>query len=131
MGTFSLSNLNPSSRVSMVNTISTLLQKSLDSYDPRIVSISIAFSLPISQDPIPLPSSSLSEHIMTSSHKIRRTKRKGGRHWKQKPNKKAPASGHNVGHHPPLASTNHVGGKVPTSSHHDGKKLDNGYHAKA
>ena len=90
----------------------------------------IASSLPISQDPIPLPSSSPSEPLATSNHKIQRTKRKGGRHRKQKPTKKAPASTYHDGHHPPLVSANHAGGKVLISSHHDGKKLTIGYHAR-
>ena len=34
-------------------------------------------SLHVSQDPIHLPSSSPGEHLMTSDHKIQRTKRKG------------------------------------------------------
>ena len=141
MGTFPLSTLNPPPKVSTVNTISTLSQKYLGSYDPRVVPSLITSSLPVSQDPIPLTSSSPGEHLTTSNHKIWRTKRKGGGRRKRNLNKKDPtsrhhvghhppsASGHHLGHHPPSNSINHVGGKVPTSSHHDGKKLANGYHA--
>lgn len=119
MGVFPLSTPNIS-KASPINMI-----YSLGSYDPRIVSSPIASSLLVSQDPIPLPSSSLGECLTTSNHKIRRTKRKGGNPRKLKPNKIGLASRN----HPSSTSSNHVGGKIPTSSHHDGKKLDNGYHA--
>ena len=87
----------------------------------------IASSLIVSQDPIPLPSSSLGEHLPTSNLTFWRTKRKEGRCRKRKPNKKALASGYHAGHHLPLASANHARGKAPISSHHDGEKLANGY----
>ena len=86
-------------------------------------------SLLVSQHLIPLPSSLLGEHLSTSNHTFRRIERKGGRRRKRKPNKKAPASGYHVGHHPPSSSANHDREKVPISSHHDGKKLTNVYHA--
>ena len=89
----------------------------------------IASSLPIYQDPIPLPSSSLGEHLLTSNHTFQRTKKKGGRCRKRKINKKDPASRYHVGHHPPSASANRARGNVPISSHHDVKKLANDYHA--
>jgi hypothetical protein len=50
--------------------------------DPRRVPSLLAFSLPIPQDPIPLPSSSPGEHLMTTNHKIRRIPRKRGRYRK-------------------------------------------------
>ena len=87
----------------------------------------IAYSLPVSQDIIPLPSSSLGEHLLTNNHTFQRTKRKGDIHRKQKPNTKAPASGNHTGHHLLSSSANHAGGKVPISSHQDGEKLANVY----
>lgn len=93
------------------------------SYDPRRVPSILSSSLPVPQDPIPLPSSSPGEPLATSNHKIWRTKRKRGRCKKRKPTQKAPSFVHHAGHHPPLASANHVGGKAPTTSHYDGKKL--------
>jgi hypothetical protein len=93
------------------------------SYDPRRVPSPLASSLPVPQDPIPLPSSLPGDPLATSNHKMQRTKRKGGRCRKRKPTQKALASMHHVGHHPPSATANHVGGKAPTSSHYDGKKL--------
>ena len=77
MGTFPLPTLNPPPKVATVNTISTFLPQSHESIDPWIVPSPIASSLPISQDPIPLSSSSLGEHLATSHHKIQRTKSKG------------------------------------------------------
>jgi hypothetical protein len=113
--------------VAMVNTVSSLSQKYLGSSDPQVVLSPIDSLLPISQDPIPFPSSSIGEHLPTSNHRFQRTKKKGGMRRKQKPNKKAPSSRYHAGHHVPLASTNHAGGKVPISSHCDGVKLANGY----
>ena len=115
--------------VSMVNTISTLSQQSLGSSDPWVVLSPIASSLLVSQDPIPLPSSSLGEHIPTSNHTFRRTKKKGGRRRKRMPNKKDPTSRNHVGHHLSSSSSNNYGGKVPISSHHDRKKWS--YRAKS
>ena len=109
--------------VAPINMIS-----SIGSYDHRIVPSRIASSLPLSQDHIPLPSSSPSEHLVTNNHKIWRTKKKGGRYRKRKPTTKALTSGCHAGHQPPSTPTNHAGGKALTSSHHDGKKLANGYH---
>lgn len=101
MGSFPLSTLNPSPTVAMVNTILPLSRQSLGSYDPRIVPSTITSLLLVSQDLFPLPSSSPSEHITISNHKV----------WRSLPS----------------ASSNHVGGKVPTSIHHYVKKLANGY----
>ena len=56
--------------VATVNTVLTLSRQSLGSSDPRVVLSPIASSLPVSQDPIPLPSSSLGEHLSTSNHKF-------------------------------------------------------------
>ena len=97
------------------------------SYDLRLIPILISYTLLVSQDPILLPSSSSGEYLAASNHKIQMTKIKGGRHRKQNPTKKDLASRHHASHHPPSTSTNHVGGKLPTSNHHDGKKLANGY----
>ena len=71
--------------VTMVNTILTLSQKSLGSSDPRVVHSPNASLLPVSQDPIPLPSSSLGEHLLTSNHTFQRTQEKGGRQRKREP----------------------------------------------
>ena len=70
------------SMVTMVNTISNLSRQSLGSSDPQVVASPIASSLPISQDPIPLPYSSRGEHLANSNHTIQSTKRKWGRHRK-------------------------------------------------
>ena len=111
-----------------LSTVAPIHMISLGGSDsPWRVHSPLASSLPVPQDPIPLPSSSPSEPPATSNHKIRRTKRKEGWYKMKKPTQKAPACGHHVGHHPPLASANHVGGKTPTSSHYDGKKLANGH----
>ena len=106
---------------------------------PRRVPSLLSFLFPVPQDPIPLLSSSLGKYLMTSNHKIRRTKRKGGRCKKRMPPQKSLAFGHHIGHHPPSASTNHargkapsafvdhVGGKAPNSNHYDGNKLANSH----
>ena len=107
--------------VSTGNPILTLSRQSLGSSDPQVVLSPIASSLPVSQDLVPLPSSSLGEHLPTSNHTFRRTKKKGGRYRKRNP--KSPTSGYHASHHPHSASTNNSGGKVPISNHHDG------YHA--
>jgi hypothetical protein len=70
MGTLPSSILNPPPKVATVNTISTLSQQSLGSYAPWVVPSPIASSLPVSQDHIPLPSSSLGEHHATSNHTV-------------------------------------------------------------
>ena len=98
------------------------------SYDPMIEPSLVSSSLPVSQDLIPLPSASPSEHLTTSNHKIWWTKRKGGRHRKRKPTKKAPTSRYHVGHHPPSTSDNHARGEVLTSTNHMGERLAQGYH---
>lgn len=131
MRTFPLYAPNTPQQEATINTISTLSQQSPGSYDHGVVlsSFEISSLLPVSQDPIPLPSFSFGEHLMTSTHTLQRTKRKGGMRRKLKINKKSPVSKHHTGH-PPLASANHAGGKVTTSSHHVGKKPTNGYHAR-
>ena len=94
MGVFPLSAPNIP-KIVPINLIS-----SDGSYNPRIVPSPISSSLPISQDPIPLPSFSPGEHPATSNHKIRTTKRKGGRRRKRKPTKKALTSRHHASNHP-------------------------------
>ena len=100
----------------------TLFIQSLGSSAPRVVLSPTPSSLPTSQDPIPLPSSSIGETLPTSNRTYRRSKQKGGRCRKRKPNQKAPASGHHAGHHLPSSSTNHARGRIPISNHHDWKK---------
>ena len=73
MGTFPFSTLNSPPKVSIVNSISTLSQQSLGSFSQGAVLGPISSFLPISQDPIPLPSSSSSEHLETSNQRIQRT----------------------------------------------------------
>ena len=113
--------------VTIVNTISTLSRQSLGSSNPRVVPSQLASLFLVSQAPIPLPSSSPGEPLATNTHTFQSTKRKGGRHRKQNPNKKATAFGYHASHHPLSASANHVGGKLPIFSHRDGEKLVNGY----
>ena len=115
--------------VSMVNTISTLSRKSLGSSDPQVVPSPIAYFLLVSKDPIPLPSSSLGEHLPTSNHTFQRTTTKGDKHRKRKPHKKSPSSGNHAGHHLLLSFANHDGVKVPISSHPDRRKWS--YRAKS
>ena len=110
-------------------TSTTLSLQSLGSLAPRVVLSRTVSSLPTSQDPVPLPSSSNGETLMPSRHTYRRSKRRGGRHRKRKPHQKAPASRHHVGHHLPSSSTNHTGGRIPMSDHHDRKKWS--YRAKS
>ena len=98
------------------------------SYDPTIEPSLVSSSLPVSQDPIPLPSASPSEHLTTSNHKIWWIKRKGGMHKKRKPTKKDPTSRYHVGHHPPSTSDNHARAEVLTSTNHMGERLAQGYH---
>ena len=121
MGTFPLSSPNPPQQVATINNISTLSQWSPSSDDPGLMPSpsKISSSLHVSQDPIPPPSSLSDEHLTTHTNKLQRNKRKGGRHKKWKTTKKSPTSGHHTGH-PPLSSTDHVGGKVPTYGHHVG-----------
>lgn len=129
--TFPLYTPNPPHLISTINTISTLSQQSPVSYDSRVVPshFEITSSFHVSMDPIPFLSSSYGEYLTASTHMLQRTKRKGGRHRKRKTNNEAPAYGHHTGHLP-LASIDHARGEVPTSSHHFGKKLANGNHAK-
>ena len=60
----------------------TLSLKSLGSSAPRVVLSPTALLVPTSQDPIPLPSSSIGETLPTSNHTYRRSKQKGGRRRK-------------------------------------------------
>ena len=67
MGTLPFSTLNSPPTVSMFNSISIFSQQSLGSFSPWVVPSPIDSLLPISQDLIPLPSSSSSEHLVTST----------------------------------------------------------------
>ena len=107
----------------------TLPLQSLGSSAPWVVLSQVVSSLPQSHDPILLPSSSNGETHTTSHHTYRRTKRRGGRRMKRKQHQKAQASGHHAGHHLPSSSTNHTGGRIPMSDHHDRKKWS--YRAKS
>ena len=100
----------------------TLSLKSLGSSSPQVVLSQTASSLPASQDPIPLPSSSIGEHLLASKNTYRRPKRKGDRRKKRNPYNQAPTSRHHASHHLPLFSTNHIGGRIPMFDHYDGKK---------
>ena len=103
-------------------TSTTLSLQSLGSSAPRVVLSLVVSSLPASQDPVPLPSSSNGETLPTSNHTYRRSKRRGGRRRKCKPHQKAPGSGNHASHHLPSSSTNHTGGRIPMSNHHDRKQ---------
>ena len=98
----------------------TLSLQSLGSSAPWVVLSQVVSSLPQSHDPV-LRASSLNGEIL-SNHPDQRTKRRGGRCRKRKQHRKAPASGHHAGHHLPSSSTNHTGGRIPISDHHDRKK---------
>ena len=84
MGNFPMSAPNPRQQDATINTILTLSHQSPGSYDPGVVlhNFEIASLFPISHDPIPLSSSFSGEHLMISTHVLRRTKRKGGKHRK-------------------------------------------------
>lgn len=91
MGTVPLSAPNPPQQASTINTILNLSQQSPHSYDPRVVPSpsKSSSSPPVFLDPIPLPSSSYDTHLVTSTHKIWRTKTKGGGLRKRKPQKRS------------------------------------------
>lgn len=126
MGNFPLSTPNPPHKVATIDTISILSQQSPISYDRGVVPspFDISSLLHISPDHIPLPSSSFDTHNVTTIYELQRTKIKRGRHRKLNPNKKDSTSEHNTSH-PPLASVDHAGVKLPTSGHHVGKKPTN------
>ena len=110
-------------------TSTTLSLQSLGSSAPWVVLSQVVSSLPQSHDPLLLPSSSNGETLTTSHHTYQRSKGRGGRRRKRKQHQKAPASGHHAGHHLPSSSTNHTGGRIPMSDHHDRKKWS--YRAKS
>ena len=103
-------------------TSTTLSLQSLGSSAPWVVLSQVVSSLPRSHDPVLLPSSLNGEILTTSNHTDQRTKHRGGRRRKRKQHRKVPASGHHAGHHFPSSSTNHTGGRIPMSDHHDRKK---------
>ena len=103
-------------------TSTTLSLQSLGSSAPRVMLSQVVSSLPRSHNPVLLPSSLNGEILTTSNHTDQRTKRRGGRRRKRKQHRKVLAFGHHASHHFPSSSTNHTGGRIPMSDHHNRKK---------